>query len=89
MNPELALHVGRRALEMTLLLSAPVLVVTVVVGFLTAMLQAVTSIRDMTMGMILKLAAIGGTLVFTGSWMIQTAVAFTRDTFNMLQTMAR
>jgi len=86
---ELALYLGRRAMEVALLLMAPVLVVTLVTGFAAAMLQAVTSIRDMTMGMVLKLACIGATLVIAGSWMTQTALGFTRDVFNLIQTMAK
>jgi flagellar biosynthesis protein FliQ len=89
MTEELALYLGRRAMEVSLLLMAPVLVVTLVIGFAAALLQAVTSIRDMTMGMILKLVSIGVTLVVAGSWMAQTAVGFTRDVFNLMQTVAR
>ena len=87
MNPELALHVGRRALEMTLLLSAPVLVVTVVVGFLTAMLQAVTSIRDMTIGTVIKLACVGVTLLLSGNWMMQLAMSYTTEVFAQMQSL--
>jgi flagellar biosynthetic protein FliQ len=86
---ELALFLARRGMEVSLLLMAPVLIVTLVIGFLAALLQAVTSIRDMTMGMILKLVSIGATLIIAGSWMTQTAVGFTRDVFNMMQSMAK
>jgi flagellar biosynthetic protein FliQ len=86
---ELALFLARRSMEVSLLLMAPVLVVTLVIGFLAALLQAVTSIRDMTMGMILKLVSIGVTLIVAGSWMTQTAVGFTRDVFNLMNTMAK
>ena len=89
MTEELALYLARRALEVSLLLMAPVLVVTLVIGFAAALLQAVTSIRDMTMGMVLKLACIGATLVIAGGWMTQTAVGFTRDVFNLMQTMVK
>ncbi len=89
MTEELAIFLGRRAMEVSLLLMAPVLVVTLVTGFLAALLQAVTSIRDMTMGMILKLVFIGVTLIVAGNWMTQTAVGFTRDVFNMMGSMAK
>jgi flagellar biosynthesis protein FliQ len=89
MTEELALYLGRRAMEVGLLLMAPVLVVTLVIGFLAALLQAVSSIRDMTLGMILKLVCIGVTLIVSGSWMAQTAVGFTRDVFNLMQSMSK
>jgi flagellar biosynthesis protein FliQ len=87
MNPEYVLHIGRRALEMTLLLSAPVLGVTLVVGFLAALLQAVTSIKDMTLGMVLKLACVGVTLLVAGNWMMQLAVSYTSEIFAQVQAL--
>ena len=87
MDSQFVIYIGRRALETALLLSAPVLVVALVVGFLTAMLQAVTSVRDMTLGMVVKLAAIGLTLILFGGWMMQVAVGFTTEVFNHLQSM--
>ena len=86
MDGDLVLYIGRRVLEVTLLLSAPVLGVTLVLGFLTAMLQAVTSIRDMTMGLVVKLAAVGVTLLVCGNWMMQVAMAFTTEIFNHIQS---
>lgn len=87
MDADMVLHIGRRALETAMLLSAPVLVVTLVVGFLTAMLQAVTSLRDMTLGLILKLAAVGLTLLFFGGWMMHVSVGFTTEIFNQMQAL--
>lgn len=89
MTEEMAMYIGRRALEMTMLLMAPVLIVTLVVGFAAALLQAVTSIRDMTMGLVLKLVSIALTMIFTGGWMIQTSVDFTRDIFNMIEQITK
>lgn len=89
MNEDMVLFIGRRSLEVCLLLMAPTLIVTLVVGFAAALLQAVTSIRDMSMGMVLKMAFIAVTLVVSGNWMMQTAVSFTRDMFNMMQTLVK
>ncbi len=85
MDPDLVLHIGRRALETAMLVAAPVLVVALVVGVLVAMLQAVTSIRDMTLGLAIKLAAVGLTLLIFGGWMMQIAVGFTVEIFNHLE----
>ena len=85
MNPDLVLHIGRRALETALLVSAPVLVSALIVGVVVAMLQAVTSVRDMTMGLVLKLACVGIVLMIFGGWMMQVAVAFTNEVFNHMQ----
>ena len=89
MTPELVLYLGRRALETALLLAAPVLATALVVGFVTAMIQAVTSIRDMTLGLVVKLVAVGVAMLIAGGWMMQVAVAFTNDVFSHIQGIAR
>jgi len=85
MNPDLILHIGRRALETALLVAAPVLVSALIVGVVVAMLQAVTSVRDMTMGLVLKIACVGIVLMVFGGWMMQVAVAFTTEVFNHIR----
>ncbi len=87
MDSQFVIYLGRRTLEVALLLAAPALSVALIVGFSTAMLQAVTSVRDMTLGMVVKLAAIGLTLILFGGWMMEVAVDFTSEIFNHLQTM--
>jgi len=86
MNEALVLYIGCRTLETALLLAAPVLCVMMAVGFLVAMLQAVTTIRDMTVGMVIKLGCLGLTLLFLGGWMMEVAVGFAHEVFNHLQT---
>ena len=85
MDSELILHIGRRALETALLVATPVLASALIVGVVVAMLQAVTSIRDMTMGMVLKIACVGVVLMVCGGWMMQVAVAFTNEVFSHMQ----
>jgi len=87
MDGEFVLHLGKRTLETALLLSAPVLAVALTTGFAVALLQAVTSIRDMTLGTVLKIACVGLTLLLCGGWMMQVAVSFTQDVFNYMQSL--
>ncbi len=82
MDGSFILFLGRRTLETALLMSAPVLLVAVLIGFGTAMLQAVTSIRDMTMTMVLKIVGVGLALLVFGAWMVQVCVSFTIEMFN-------
>jgi flagellar biosynthetic protein FliQ len=85
MDADLVLYLTRRTLETALLLSAPVLVVVLVLGAAVALFQAVTSIKDMTIGLVLKLAGVGVTVLVTGGWSLQVAVDFTREIFNHMQ----
>jgi flagellar biosynthetic protein FliQ len=89
MTTQFLLHLGRRALETAFYLAGPVLLVTLVVGFLISMLQAVTSIRDMTLGLVVKLACVGLTLLLCGGWMVSVAVDFTTEVFHYMQTVGK
>ncbi|MFP3936919.1 MAG: flagellar biosynthetic protein FliQ [Phycisphaerae bacterium] len=87
MDSQFVLYIGKEALQTALLIAAPVLLITLVVGFLVAMLQAVTSIRDMTMGLVLKLATVGICLLVFGGWMMKLAVSFTTQIFGHMAAM--
>jgi len=89
MNSDLVLFIGRRALQTALLVAAPVLLSTLVMGLVVGMFQAVTSIRDMTLGMVLKLICVGVTLMICGSWMMQTTLGFTTEVFNHMQSLGQ
>ena len=89
MNGDMVLFIGRRALETAMMISAPVLLATLVTGLLVGMFQAVTSVRDMTLGMVLKLACVGVTVMICGSWMMRTAIGFTLEIFNHMQSLGQ
>jgi flagellar biosynthetic protein FliQ len=85
MDSDLVLYLTRRTLETALLVAAPTLGVVLILGAVVALVQTVTSIKDMTMGLVLKLAGVGVTILITGGWSLQIAVDFTREVFNHLQ----
>ena len=89
MDANLMLHIGRRGIETALLLAAPVLAVALTVGLAVAMLQAVTSIRDMTLGLVLKIVAVGATMLVCGGWMLQVATGFATEVFNHMRSMGQ
>ena len=79
MNPETVMTIGTRALEITLLLSAPMLVVALVTGLLIGVFQAATQINEMTLSFIPKLLAMAAVLALTGPWMIRQLVEYSRN----------
>jgi flagellar biosynthetic protein FliQ len=81
MNPETVMTIGTRALEITLLLSAPLLVVALVTGLLIGVFQAATQINEMTLSFIPKLIAMAATLVLAGPWMLKLIVDYTHELF--------
>jgi len=78
MTPETVVTVGRHALEMTLMLAAPLLLTALAVGLIVGIFQAATQINEMTLSFIPKLLAMAAVLALTGPWMLRTLVEYTR-----------
>ncbi len=76
MTPEVVLDVGREALWVIALLSAPLLLSALAVGLLVGMIQAATQIQEMTLTFIPKLIVLALTLLIAGSWMLNLIVDF-------------
>ena len=87
MNPETIMTIGSRALEVTLMISAPLLIVALVTGLLIGVFQAATSINEQTLSFIPKLIAISAVLVFTGPWMLKVLVSYTRELFESIPSL--
>jgi flagellar biosynthetic protein FliQ len=71
--------IGTRALEITLLLAAPLLLVALLTGLLVGVFQAATQINEMTLSFIPKLLAIAAAIAIAGPWMIRLIVDYTRE----------
>jgi flagellar biosynthetic protein FliQ len=84
MNPETVMTIGTRALEVTLMLAAPMLVVALVTGLLIGVFQAATQINEMTLSFIPKLVAMAATLTLAGPWMLKLIVDYTRELFQSI-----
>ena len=78
------IDLGREALWMTILVSAPLLGVALAAGLLIGVVQAATSVNEMTLSFIPKLAALAVVLVLTGGWQIGIMVDFTRRIFERI-----
>ena len=77
MDADSVMEVGRQALELTVLLAAPMLLASLAVGLLVAMFQAATQINEMTLSFVPKLMVAAGVLVVGGPWMLRQIVGFT------------
>ena len=78
MTPEIIVGLVQQALEVTILLSAPLLLTALVTGLVVSVFQAATQINEMTLSFIPKLLAIFAALVLAGPWMLNVIVDFTR-----------
>ena len=79
MTPETVMTIGRHALEVTVMLAAPLLLVTLAVGLLVGIFQAATQINEMTLSFIPKLLAMAVTLLVAGPWMLSQLMGYTRQ----------
>ena len=84
MDTAAVVDLGRQALWITMLVSAPLLGISLIVGVVIGILQAATSINEMTLSFIPKLAALGLTLALVGSWQLATLVDYTRGVFQRI-----
>jgi flagellar biosynthesis protein FliQ len=84
MTPETVMSVGTHALEVTLMLAAPMLLVALVVGLLVGIFQAATQINEMTLSFIPKLIAMAATMAIAGPWMLKLIVGYTRELFESI-----
>ena len=85
MDSSFVLYLGRHTLETALLLAAPILLTCMIVGLTVTLLQAITSIRDMTLTIVPKLLAVGVVILFCGGWMLQVILRFANEFFGHIQ----
>ena len=78
MTPESVLNLGQQALQLALLLAAPLLLASLAVGLLVGVFQAATQINEMTLSFIPKVLAMAAVLMVAGPWMLQLLTEFTR-----------
>jgi len=87
MTPETVMTIGQRALEMALMLSAPLLLAALVIGLLVSVFQAATQINEMTLSFIPKLLGIAAAVVIAGPWMLKELIGYTRLLFQSIPSL--
>ena len=81
MTPESVMTMGRTAMEVTLMVSAPLLLVALIVGLVISIFQAATQINEATLSFIPKLVGVFVTLVVAGPWMLSVMLDYMRQVF--------
>jgi flagellar biosynthesis protein FliQ len=76
-----AISIGREALFVAMLAAAPVLLVSMVVGLVVSLFQAVTQIQEPTLAFIPKIAVAGMALMFFGPFILAMLTDFLSRTF--------
>jgi flagellar biosynthesis protein FliQ len=82
MSPEQVVALARQTLEAAFWAAAPILLSAVVVSLVINIGQVMTSIQDMTVSTVPRLAAVGAIVFILTPWMLHHLVAFTTSLFS-------
>jgi len=77
-------NLASQALTVALAVGGPLLLVSLVVGLVVSIFQAVTQIQEQSLSLIPKLVGIAGVIVVLGPWMLDRLVVYTTNLFNSI-----
>lgn len=81
MTPEFIVGFARQAIEVTLIISLPMLGIGMIVGIVVSVIQAATQIQEMTLTMVPKIVVIFLALIISFPWIMDKMVTYTRGIF--------
>ncbi len=84
MEAQQVLTTGQNGLMMLLMVSAPVLLIVLVVGLVVSIFQAATQINEATLSFVPKVIAAAVVLTIAGPWMLSTLVEFIQATLQSI-----
>jgi flagellar biosynthesis protein FliQ len=87
MTPESVMTMGRQAIEVTIMISAPMLLVALAIGLIVSIFQAATQINETTLSFIPKLVGIFVAMIVAGPWMLTVMLDYMRQMFSSIPAM--
>ncbi|ADL68953.1 flagellar biosynthetic protein FliQ [Thermoanaerobacterium thermosaccharolyticum DSM 571] len=78
MDPGVVLDIGREALMVTMIVSAPLLIVSLLIGLIISIFQATTQIQEQTLTFVPKILAIFASIILFGPWMLTILINYTQ-----------
>ena len=84
MTPGIVMEIGRQAIEVTLLIAAPMLGTALVVGLISSIFQAATQLNESTLQFVPKLVAMFVVLLLAGPWMLQYLIDYIQRLFGSI-----
>jgi len=89
MNADVSIFWMREAVQLALMVGAPLLGAALAVGLTVSLFQAVTSIQEQTLSSIPKLVAVAVVLLLLAPWMLQMLTDFTTNAFSFIPEVSR
>ena len=84
MTPTTVIEIGRNAMEVLLLVSAPLFIAALVTGLLVSIFQAATQINEATLSFVPKLLVIFVTMIVAGPWMLTLLTDYMRRLYESI-----
>jgi flagellar biosynthesis protein FliQ len=84
MTPGIVMEIGRQAIEVTLVLAAPMLLSALVVGLIVSIFQAATQLNEATLQFVPKLVVMFLVLILVGPWMLQYMIDYIQRLFESI-----
>jgi flagellar biosynthesis protein FliQ len=88
-NEDMVIQLGQDALKTLAMVSAPLLLSTLVIGLIISIFQALTQINENTLTFVPKMAVIAVVLILAGPWMLDTLSTYTTNLFENIATVVR
>jgi len=87
MTPTTVIEIGRHAVEITLLISAPLFIAALATGLIISIFQAATQINESTLSFVPKLIVVFVTLLVAGPWMITVMTDYIRRLYEAIPSL--
>lgn len=84
MTPSTVIEIGRQAVEVMLMIAAPLFIAALATGLVISIFQAATQINEATLSFVPKLIAVFITLVVAGPWMLVVMTEFVRRLYGSI-----
>ncbi len=81
MNESSIINIAQEALKVILYVSAPILVISMVVGLVISIFQATTQIQEQTLTFVPKILSVVAAIALFGSWMLRVLIEYTQNIF--------
>lgn len=78
MSPDTVMSIGQQAMNLALMLGAPLLLTALAIGLAVGLFQAATQIQEMTLSFIPKLIGMALAFLVAGPWMLRLLIDFTQ-----------
>jgi flagellar biosynthetic protein FliQ len=89
MSEDIVITLGQDALKTLAMLSAPLLLSTLVIGLIVSIFQALTQINENTLTFVPKMIVVAIILILAGPWMLDTMTTYTTNLFENIATIVR